>query len=148
LVRKDAQGNLWVSNALGADIRRLSLADASGRLFRAYDLPAGSEKKLEAVGGPPASGTGKVAAAGTPTVYGGRAAGTGLSGLRSLFLGGTDAWLRAFRSYVAADLSGSTYVGRKVSYMAVLASSPFMETPLAGARSEDTAAIVIGVDQE
>ena len=49
LVRKDAQGNVSVTNALGADIRRLLLTDASGRIFQAADIPAGGERSLDAI---------------------------------------------------------------------------------------------------
>ena len=37
---------LAVTNALGADIRRLCLADASGRVYEGRDIPAGAERTL------------------------------------------------------------------------------------------------------
>ncbi len=129
LVRKDAQGNISVSNALGTDIRRLLLADASGRVFQAHDIPADGSKTLEAVPGA-------------------RPSALGLAGLRPTFLAGSNTWLNAFRSYAGDDTYGSGNLGGNLSYIAVLAKSPFMDAPLAGADCQDTAAIVYGINQE
>ena len=101
-VRKDAQGNVSVSNYLGVDIRRLLLADASGRVFQGHDIPAGGERPLEAVAGA-------------------RPSGLGLAGLRSLFLAGPNAGSMRFASYAADDRTGPGNLGGNSSYIAVLA---------------------------
>jgi len=129
LVRKDGRGNVSVSNALGTDIRRLWLTDASGRVFQAHDIPADGSKTLEVVPGL-------------------RPSGLGLAGLRPTFLAGSSGWLNAFRSCAADEAYGSGNLGGNVSYIAVLARSPFMDAPLAGADCQDTAAIVYGINQE
>ena len=83
LVRKDAKGNLSVTNALGADIRQLFLADASGHVFHASDVAAGREAAL-----------GLPCRVPTPPDH-------GQADLRTLFLG-TSNWPGAFRTTVSA----------------------------------------------
>ena len=46
-VEKKADGSLKIVNALGADIRRLYVADASGHVFEGRDIPAGAERTLD-----------------------------------------------------------------------------------------------------
>ena len=58
-VEKKADGSLKIVNALGADIRRLYVADASGRVFEGRDIPAGAERTLaDDNGAPRARGAG------------------------------------------------------------------------------------------
>ncbi len=123
-VEKNEDGTLKVVNALGADIRRLCLADSSGRIFEAHEIPAGAERTLKA-------DEKKHAAKGADLVPG------------QIALGAN--WLQSFRNLtnnnnLSTVLSPGTYV-------AILDRSPFVESPLDGAETEDTAAIVYGISK-
>jgi ABC-2 type transport system ATP-binding protein len=71
-VEKKADGSVVVVNALGADIRRVYLADASGRVFEGRDIAAGAERTLV-----PAAGTGRRRQAPRPSYAGCLSAPTG-----------------------------------------------------------------------
>jgi hypothetical protein len=134
IVKQQADGSMTVVNALGADIRRLYVADGSGRIFEGGEIAAGAEKLLTA----------------TEQIN----SGTEQNTLNAMFAN-TD-WLSHFSQCI--DVSGredrsmphgalgtelSHYALRR-GYAAVLDKSPFVETPLEGVVSEDTAAIVCG----
>jgi len=115
-----------IVNALGADIHRLYLADASGRLFETNDVFAGARQTL------------------VPGVGGRLAAGTGLPYLRNIYTGGD--WINVFNSW--RDIQDASAMLAPGSYIAFLSKSPFVEAPLAGVTSEDTMAIVYGICKE
>ncbi len=122
-VVKRADGSLAVVNALGADIRRVLVADASGRVFEGQDIPAGAERTLS-----PANRTAKSKT--SPQAE-----------LRSMLL--SNDWLGRFQSLGGEGSRNEQLVPG--SYIATLAESPFVELPLAGASRQDTAAIVYGI---
>lgn len=123
-VEKNEDGTLKVVNALGADIRRLCLADSSGRIFEVHEIPAGAERILKA-------DEKKRAAKGADFVPG------------QITLGSN--WLQRFRNLTDnKDLSTVLTPG---TYVAFLDKSPFVESPLDGAETEDTAAIVYGISK-
>lgn len=124
-VEKNADGTLKIVNALGADIRRLCLADSSGRIFETTDIPAGAERTLTADKNKTASNNvdfvpGKISL---------------VSSWLHTFRGINDAWI------LSDVISPGTYI-------ALLDQSPFIERPLEGATVEDTAAIVYGISKE
>jgi len=127
-VEKKADGSVAVVNALGADIRRLYLADASGRVFEGRDIPAGAERTLA-----PAAGGWKASAAAQAE-------------LRRVFVSAD--WLGPFRSWNGGGYPSTVYPSTILppgGYVAFLEQSPFVESPLAGADCEDTVAIVCGI---
>jgi len=121
-IERAADGSLVVVNALGADIRRLYLADASGKLHEGRAIAAGAKAKLE----PLPDGT---KADGTIGMIAWYTAGN--------LLGAIDAWNRGTP---AKELQPG-------SYFAFLDRSPFADRPLSGADCEDTAAIVYGISK-
>jgi len=126
-VEKQADGSLKIVNALGADIRHLSLADASGRVFEGHDIPAGAERILKAT---------------ADTIPSSRAP---QAILENIFTPDTN-WLNSFDTW-----RKKTTFNDKLSpssYVAVLDKSPFVESPLEDVDSEDTAAIVYGIMKE
>jgi hypothetical protein len=121
-VETTADGHVKVVNALGADIRLLRVADATGHMFEGRNIPAGAEYTLTSVHG---------SAMLKPDT------------LRSTFaitewLGQLDSWQKSDRLDQLVAPGG---------YAAVLVRSPFIESPLAGAGSEDTVAIVCGTSK-
>jgi len=124
-VGKKADGSVTVVNALGADVRRLYVADGSGRVFEGRDIPAGAERTLSA-----ATGGWKLSAGAQAE-------------LRQLLTRGE--WLSAFRNW-----NSGTNLGPILSaggYVAFLDKSPFIESPVAGASCEHTVAIVCGISE-
>lgn len=131
-VEKQADGSLKVVNALGADIRRLYVADASGRIFEGRDIPAGAENTLAGMSGDKTTG-----------------AGGGQAELRRMFT--SPDWLGAFHDWAtgaATTFSLNPALGLAPgSYVALLSKSPFVEAPLGGVISEHTVAIVYGISK-
>jgi hypothetical protein len=125
-VEKQADGSLKIVNALGADIRRLYLADASGRVFEGQNIPAGEAQTLAVAVGA------KLAPFGGPALARNALVGPDL-------LTGLHNW--AENKTPAALLAPGCY-------LAYLDKSPFVESPLVGVRSADTLAIVYGISKE
>jgi hypothetical protein len=123
-VEKTAEGSLKVVNALGADIRRLRVADAAGQAFEGQDIPAGAERTLTRV----------------PR---GESAVMNRDALRAAFNGSE--WLGQFEHYRDARRLGSLLAPG--GYVAILDKSPFVESPLPGASCQDTVAIVFGISK-
>ena len=124
-IAKQADGSLKVVNALGADIERLCVADAEGRIFEGTGIPAGAERTL--------AGTGKKTKEGA-----------GLIELQKVFR--SNGWLEAFCAWTEKqDLAKTLAPG---GYIAILDHSPFVETPLPNVEAEDTATIVYGIAKE
>jgi hypothetical protein len=122
-VGKKADGSVTVVNALGADIRHVFLADASGRILEGRDIVAGAEATLSA-----ASTSWKLSAGQQAE-------------LRRLLTG--VGWLGSFQTWKdGGDLGPILSPG---SYVAFMADSPFVESPLSGVSRQDTAAIVCGI---
>ncbi len=121
-VQPQADGSVKVVNALGADIRRLLLADAAGRVFEGHAIPAGAEKILsEKPGAPPVD--------------------PNPAHMRATFTSAN--WLGRFHEADhTPNLGGSLAPG---CYVAYLERSPFIESPLQGVEPEHTAAIVYGI---
>jgi hypothetical protein len=121
-VEEQADGSLKMVNALGADIKRLDLADASGRVFEGRDIPAGAERTLT-----------RSKSTLPDEIDPGR--------MRGLF---TDAnWLGRFHMLERAhDPAALLAPG---CYLAQLDRSPFVESPLAGVEPEHSTAIVYGI---
>jgi hypothetical protein len=149
-IESTAGGGLKVVNALGADIRRLYVADAAGQVFEGQDIPAGAERTLAPVAGAP------------------KAAGGPPEACRLLLTSGLldylDIWSRRIDpARPAAGVSPARLVPRPSpperepwnylanlspgGYVAVLDHSPFVEPSLAGAKCEDTVAIVRGISK-
>jgi hypothetical protein len=125
-VEPQADGSLKVVNALGADIKRLFLADASGNVFEAQEIEAGAERVL------------------AKPVEGKKAASVnGLSDLHNTFT--ASEWLNQFWNITQSDNAPALLVPN--SYVAILSESPFVEKPLSGINSEDTSAIVFGLSK-
>jgi len=124
-VQKKADGSLVVVNALGADIRRLYLADSSGKLFEGRDIAAGQE--------------GRLAPAGDLS----HAPKDGPTFARHAF---TTDWLSTFQGFATSKSPGLML--SPGCYWAFLSDSPFVEKPLEGVVSEDTLAIVYGITKE
>ncbi len=124
-VERLADGKLKVVNALGADIKRLFVADASGRVFEGRDIPAGAEQTLSV-------------APGVVQVVGNRSPG----GLQSVFH--TELISSISRLNTVANPTDLLIPG---SYIAFLDQSPFLETTMPGVQSEDTAAVVFGISK-
>jgi hypothetical protein len=122
-IEKKPDGSFAVVNALGANIQRLYYADASGRIFEATEIAQGAERTL------------------TPTDQ--KAAGQGFTSLRQLFA--SPDWLAKFIDLKdAKDYSPLLVPG---SYIAFLENNPFVESPIAGANSQDSVAIVCGISK-
>jgi hypothetical protein len=126
-VDRQSDGSLKVVNALGADIERLYLADAAGRIFESRGFTAGAERVLSQ----PIAGK-KAASRQRATT------------LRSLFT--ATEWVGQFAAM--RDSNDSSPLLAPGCYIAILKKSPFVETPLAGVESEDTVAIVCGQAKE
>jgi hypothetical protein len=124
-VEKKADGSLKIVNALGADIRRLYLADQSGRVFEGQDIPAGAERTL------------------TASAAGGLAGETAQTFARNVFTSAD--WLGGFHKSMESKVPAEML--SPGCYIAYLQKSPFVESPLPGVRSEDTAAIVFGISK-
>jgi hypothetical protein len=122
-VVQKADGSVTVVNALGADVQRVVLADASGRLFEGRDIAAGAEARLS------------VATASWKLSAGPQAE------LRRMITGRE--WLGSFHAWGNAENLGPLLAPG--CYVALLAESPFIESPLAGVDRQDTAAIVCGI---
>jgi hypothetical protein len=123
-IEKKADGSVKVVNALGADIERLYVANAAGRVFEGRNIPAGAERTLSAVYVTPAPGGGQTL-------------------LRNIFNGSE--WIGGFQTW-----KESTAPGAMLSpgcYIAYLSKSPFVESPLEGVNSEDSVAIVYGISK-
>ncbi|MGA2621872.1 MAG: hypothetical protein ABSF26_30085 [Thermoguttaceae bacterium] len=124
-IEPTADGSLKVVNALGADIRRLCVADAAGRVFEGRDIPAGAQRTLT-----PAPGAAK-ASVRRPEE------------LRRLLV--TPVLLDELNTWnSSSDLAGLVAPG---GYVAVLDRSPFVEPSLAGADCQDSVAIVRGISK-
>jgi hypothetical protein len=124
-VGKKADGSVTVVNALGADIRRVFLADASGRVFEGGDIPAGAERTLSTASG------------------GWRLSAGAQAELRQLLTRAE--WLSTFR-----DWNSGTNLAPILSpggYVAFLSKSPFVDSPLSRANCEHSVAIVCGISE-
>ncbi len=148
-VEKKADGSLKIVNALGADIQRLYLADASGHVFEGRDIPAGAERTLTAVADRGlALGAVRVPPRGRVTnpdaLQTAIAKGSPQARLRGIF--SSSDWLGEFRDW----RENLTPAHRPFPgcYLAYLGKSPFVESPLAGVESEDSVAIVYGIMKE
>ena len=124
-VEKQADGSLKVVNALGAAIQRLYLADSSGRVFEGQDIPAGQQRTL-------AAAAVKLNPFGDPALA------------RNIFSGPD--LLTALHDWAENKTPAALLAPGR--YLAYLDKSPFIESPLAGVKSEDTLAIVYGISQE
>ena len=113
-VRRDASG-LTVVNGLGADIRRLTLADHDGRLYVGTDIAAGSEAALEPQG---------IQAGGGP--------------LRAFFQGD-------WEDMIPALAGNPTRFLRPGAYVADLDGNPFVEHGLADAVPTNCLTVVYGI---
>ncbi len=121
-VEPQADGSLKVVNALGANIKRLCLADTSGRVFEGSDIPAGAERTLARSGS-------AMPDEGNP----GR--------MRGIFTDGN--WLGRFQMIEQThDPAALLAPG---CYLAYLDRSPFVESPLSGVAPEHSTAIVYGI---
>ncbi len=121
-VQSQPDGSLKVLNALGADVERLYVADASGRVLEGRRIPAGAEQTLSVVAG-------AVPGEDNP------------SRMRSIFT--QTHWLGRLQELQrATDPAALLAPG---CYIAYLGRSPFIESPLAGVEPEHTAAIVYGI---
>ncbi|MFO0928270.1 MAG: hypothetical protein U0736_14730 [Gemmataceae bacterium] len=119
-VQPEADGGLSVTNALGTDVRELTVADAKGRLYRGGPIAAGARATL------------------TPD----RAVAVGgwrPQHLRNLYTNSD--WPRAVDE---AARHPEQVLGPN-SYLAVVESSPFLEQPLGGARVRPATSAVLGL---
>ncbi len=123
-VEPQADGSVRVLNALGADIERLYVADASGRVFEGRSIRAGAEQTLSVVAG-------ATPGEDNPTR------------MRSIFTQSN--WLGRFHEMQRTPEPRALLAPG--CYIAYLDRSPFIESPLAGVEPEHTAAIVYGVFQ-
>jgi hypothetical protein len=125
IVRKKSDDAIRVVNALGADIKKLWLADASGRVYEGPYISAGAEVEIQL------------------PIKGARASGKGPADLRKLIL-------RAPGEYnidefpFDADTSELLAPG---TYLAVLSDSPFIESPMAGVSLAGSPAVVYGISK-
>jgi hypothetical protein len=128
-VEKKSDGTLKVVNALGADIQHLYWADASGRIFEGYDIPAGAEQTLAVL-----------SVKGKPQVA------SNSAGARQAFLRGAfcTEWVGEFNNVMKGTRSPSALLSPGC-YLAYLDKSPFVESPLPSVDSEHSAAIVYGI---
>ncbi len=110
--------------ALGADIRRLYVADASGRVFEGRDIAAGAGQTLAAAPGRWQLSAGAQAE------------------LRQVFAQGD--WLATLDGMSRTSEARFLAPG---GYVAFLDQSPFIESPIAGAKCEHTVAIVCGISE-
>lgn len=118
-LQRESDGGLSVTNALGVDIRALTLADARGRLHR---------------GGPIAAGARATLTVGDHTVGRWRA-----GQLREVYLSAD--WVRATESTPV----NPEQVLAPNSYLAVVEANPFLEQPFRGARVRPTSSLVLGL---
>lgn len=126
-VRKDADGGVSMLNALGVDIRKLSVADAQGVVYSTGPIPAGGSAKLEKAGG--------------------KAAGSPLETWRRLYTGGSDWALGIEKATGSAVSAGRDLLGPGM-YVAVVEESPFLEQGLKGARVRPSPSVVVGLMSE
>ncbi len=116
----DPSGTLTAVNGLGRAIERLWVADQSGRIYTAAKVPPGVQVRL---------------------IAGGQTASLLKDSLRSLYSTGT--W-----SVDASYLTGSPRNRlQPASYIAELAGTPFLESPLAGAVMRNQMSIVYGLSE-
>jgi hypothetical protein len=121
-VRREADGKLSVVNGLGANIKKLTVADEKGLLFVASGIPAGERATLE-------RGEGSIKEKGE---YKYRKNG---------------AWRRIFKSgneWIIGAKVPSELLGPRM-YLAVLEGSPFHEQALHGARVRKSESVVVGI---
>jgi hypothetical protein len=124
-IEKQADGSLKIVNALGADIQRLYVADPAGHVFEGRDIPAGAERTLLA------AVNSRLAPEGGQTL------------LRNIFHSAD--WLGGFRNWAESKAPAAMLTSG--CYIAYLDKSPFVESPLAGVKSEDSVAIVYGISK-
>ncbi|MDY0170360.1 MAG: hypothetical protein RBS80_27695 [Thermoguttaceae bacterium] len=121
-VEPQPDGSMKVLNALGADVKRLYLADAAGRVFHGSDIPAGAERTLAAMAG-------ATLAEDNP------------ARMRAIFTNAN--WLGRFQEIEQSQDPAALLAPG--CYIACLDRSPFVESPLAAAAPEHTVAIVYGI---
>ncbi|HEY8459131.1 MAG TPA: hypothetical protein VIM99_02055, partial [Blastocatellia bacterium] len=117
-IRREGSGGISVVNGLGADVRRLWLADRDGKVYSASGIGAGAEAKLS-----PAD-----------LKLAGNAAGA-----RELFAG-ID-WLAKMRE---VDANPQNYLSPG-SYLAELDASPFVEEGLNSVKTRKGRALIYGI---
>ena len=130
-VEKKTDGSLKIVNALGADIKRLYWADASGRIFEGHTIPAGAERTLSVMGTPGKEQLICSSSNGSQTF------------LRNIFC---NEWLEGFNNLISGTQSPSEMLSPSC-YIAFLDKSPFVEPGLAGLESEHSVAIVYGISK-
>lgn len=117
---RDPSGALMAVNGLGCAIERLWVADRTGRIYMAAKIPPGVQ---------------------IPLKEGGQTAALLKDSLRALYAAGT--W-----SVDASFLTGSPRNRlQPASYIAELAGTPFLESPLAGAVMRNQMSIVYGLSE-
>ncbi len=107
-----------VVNGLGADIRQLWWADASGKLFTATNIPAGAQSTLTTI---------NVQAEGA------------VDSLRNVYLSGR--WLDTINS---VEINPRKSLGADC-YLAVMDASPFVEEGLKGVKTRKAKTVVYGI---
>jgi hypothetical protein len=123
VVSREKDGSLQITNQLGAAIRKLWLADEKGRLYTGDAVQVGQTGTLK------------------PTATSLPAAGS-KGALRGLYE--VAEWAGLGQTAAAAP---NNYLTRR-SYLAVIESSPFMESGLGGAVVRPTASYVLGLMAE
>jgi hypothetical protein len=125
VVRKKSDDAIHLVNALGADIQKLWLADASGRVYESGQIGAGAEIEIQS------------------PIKGARASGKGPAILRKLIL-------RAPGEFNIDDFPFNEDKSELLApgtYLAVLSDSPFIESPLAGVSLAGSPAVVYGISK-
>ncbi|MFW6171178.1 MAG: hypothetical protein ACODAD_11865, partial [Planctomycetota bacterium] len=125
-IERRSEGELKAVNALGADIRRLYVADRTGKIFVARQIPAGAEETLEAVPRPAVTQASR-----QKTV-------------RDIFR--DTHWLDDFKQWSERDVPHDLL--SPGCYIAFLDNTPFIEPALSDVDPEDTVAIVHGISEE
>ena len=138
-VHRGPDGALSAVNGLGADIKKLTVADERGRLYVAGPVAAGARVSLQPTGRDlPPEAPKEQAPPGPP---GGFAPPAAPTGLRSIY---GDDWLRAAQSI---RLSPEKYLA-PLRYVADVDGGPFVEDGLPKAGSARRSAVVIGILKE
>jgi len=118
VINRAPDGSLSVVNGLGADVRRLWLADKDGRVYEAKDIKAGATAGLT-LAVPKKLASGKV------------------QDLRKPY---TDDWTSMMKS-----VTNPSSLLRPGCYLAVLDSCPFIEEGLRGVKERRAEALVYGI---
>ncbi|MBL7132804.1 MAG: hypothetical protein ISS78_01780 [Phycisphaerae bacterium] len=128
VVRRSGAGLVAV-NGLGADIRKLYVADGEGKVYLAENIIKGAEVSLAAV-----PGGGRVQAPTTRSARGMAKAGVMRSAYATNWTGNVDAFIRSPTKYL-----------RPGTYIALLDGTPFIAEGLEGAKSQKCRSVVYGI---